>query len=164
MRIIHVTDVTPLEGARLSLSFSDGSRGIADLSSDLAGPLAALREPELWVRAHVEHGAVVWNDDFDLASEFLYARAHDLPAPKTGNDVTSNQVEVTLRQLREMAGVTQIELAFEMGVAQGEVSRVERRTDWKLSTLTRYVESLGGHVEVIANFGDRSMRLHLNGD
>jgi DNA-binding XRE family transcriptional regulator len=148
-------------GHRLDLTFSDGTHGVAELSDDLTGLLAALRDVDLWKQAHVERGAVAWNDELDLASEFLYARAHGLEPPRTGEQVEAIQLEVTLRELRAIAGMTQVEVAEAMGVAQAEVSRLEGRRDSKLSTIERYVEALGGEVEVVARFGDRSLRLHL---
>lgn len=161
MTLIKVSKVVPLDGFRLDLTFTDGTCGIADLSADLDGPLAALRDPERWKEAHVSRGVVVWNDDLDLAPEFLYARTHALEPPKTVLDVAANQMTVTMRELRKLAGKSQVEVAEEMGVAQAEVSRLEGRADTKLSTIERYVKALGGEVEVIARFGDRSMRLHI---
>ncbi len=72
-----------------------------------------------------------------------------------------NQMAVTMRELRAFAGRSQVEVAEAMGVAQAEVSRLEARTDTKLSTIERYVKALGGEVEVVARFGDRSLRLHI---
>jgi len=161
MRLIKVTSVEPLPGNRLNLSFNDGTRGVADLSRDLEGALGALADPEIWKLAHVERGVVTWNDELDLAPEFLYARAHELDPPETGDDVTANQLVVTMRELRTFAGLSQVEVAEAMGVAQAEVSRLEGRTDTKLSTIERYVKALGGEVEVVARFGDRSLRLHI---
>jgi len=161
MRLIKVSKVETLEGFKLGLTFSDGTCGVADLSDDLTGPLAPLRDPQLWGKAHLRRGVVSWNDELDLASEFLYARAHQLEAPTTGEDVAANQMAMTMRTLRTMVGYSQVEVAEAMGVTQAEVSRLEGRADAKLSTLERYVKALGGEVEVIARFGDRSLRLHL---
>jgi hypothetical protein len=44
-------------------------------------------------------------------------------------------------------------------MAQSEISRLEKREDFKLSTLKRYVEALGGELEVWAAIGDKRMRL-----
>ena len=161
MRLIKVSKVAVLNDFKLDLAFTDGTHGIADLSGDLDGPLAPLRETALWNQAHVQHGVVVWNDDLDLAPEFLYARAHGLTAPKTGEDVATNQMNVTMRELRAFAGKSQVEVAEAMGVAQAEVSRLEGRADTKLSTIERYVKALGGEVEVVARFGDRTLRLNI---
>ena len=39
---------------------------------------------------------------------------------------------------RQPADLTQVELATQMGVAQAEISRIEKRHDMLLSTLTSY--------------------------
>ena len=33
-----------------------------------------LKDPDLFMRAHVEHGVVVWNDEIDLSPDTLYLR------------------------------------------------------------------------------------------
>jgi transcriptional regulator with XRE-family HTH domain len=69
-------------------------------------------------------------------------------------------LEMDLRGLRELLGKTQEEIAALMDRSQGQVSETERRQDVRLSTLRTYVEALGGELEVIANFGDKRIRLH----
>ena len=78
VRLINVTKVRALDGYRLDLSFSDGTGGVADLSGDLTGPLAALLDDDLWGRAYLQRGVVAWNGSLDLAPEFLYACARQL--------------------------------------------------------------------------------------
>ncbi|MGV3624945.1 MAG: helix-turn-helix domain-containing protein [Archangium sp.] len=68
-------------------------------------------------------------------------------------------VEMTLRELREFSGKTQSEVAAASEMAQSELSRLERRDDFLVSTLKRYVEALGGELEVSAVFGRRRIRL-----
>ena len=48
--------------------------------------------------------------------------------------------------------MTQAKLAAALGVNQGEVSKIEHRTDIYLSTLAGYVEALGGKLEIRAVF------------
>ena len=69
-------------------------------------------------------------------------------------------LEADLRELRKLVGVTQEQLAERLEMSQGQVSLSERREDHLLSTLRRYVEALGGELEVIANFGDKRIKLH----
>lgn len=69
-------------------------------------------------------------------------------------------LEMDLKAMRELLGKTQVELAAALKMSQGQVSETERREDLLLSTLRRYVEALGGELEVIANFGDKRIRLH----
>ena len=57
-----------------------------------------------------------------------------------------------LGDIREAVGKTQVELAAELGLGQGSVSKIESAADMYLSTLRRYVEALGGELEVLARF------------
>ena len=66
---------------------------------------------------------------------------------------------LTLRELREVSGKTQTEVSKVAEMTQGELSRAERREDHLLSTLRRYIEALGGELEIEAVFGDRRVRL-----
>ncbi len=68
-------------------------------------------------------------------------------------------LELTLKEIRQLAGKTQQEVSELTDVAQSELSRLERRDDFLLSTLKRYVEALGGEIEVFAVFGKRRIRL-----
>lgn len=61
----------------------------------------------------------------------------------------------TLKHLRQAVERTQEELATSLGVGQDTVSRIERRSDILLSTLRRYVEAMGGELELVARFPDR---------
>lgn len=73
--------------------------------------------------------------------------------------VEDELLEMDLRELREAAGKTQEEMAAALKNAQSEISRLEGRSDYRLSTLQRYVAALGGELEVVASFGKRRVRL-----
>ncbi len=67
-------------------------------------------------------------------------------------------VRLTLRALREAAGRTQLEVAAASKIDQGDVSRLEGREtldECQVSTLRRYLAALGGHLELVAQFGDK---------
>ncbi len=64
-----------------------------------------------------------------------------------------------LDELRRARQMTQAKLARSLGVNQGEVSKIEHRTDLYLSTLSEYVEALGGRLEIRAVFPDREVRI-----
>lgn len=68
-------------------------------------------------------------------------------------------LEMNLQELRKAAGKTQEELAEVLDLSQGGLSQAERREDHLLSTLRRYVEALGGELEVVAHVGDKRVRL-----
>lgn len=68
-------------------------------------------------------------------------------------------LDMSLREMREMVGKNQTDVAAEIETTQSELSRLERRDDFFLSTLKKYVAALGGEVQVIAKFGDKMVRL-----
>mgnify|MGYP003329086665 FL=1 len=61
----------------------------------------------------------------------------------------------TLKDLRKAAEQTQEDLAAALGVGQDTISRLEKRSDMLLSTLCHYVESMGGKLELVAQFPNR---------
>ena len=70
--------------------------------------------------------------------------------------------EMDLRELRIAAGMTQEQMAEALKSAQSEVSRLEKRDDYRLSTLREYVHALGGRLEITAKFGNRRVRLRAS--
>jgi len=72
----------------------------------------------------------------------------------------------TLKDLRLAAEKTQEQLAEVLGVGQDTISRLEKRSDMLLSTLRHYVESMGGKLELVAQFPNRPPVVieHLGGE
>jgi transcriptional regulator with XRE-family HTH domain len=66
---------------------------------------------------------------------------------------------LALAELRRNFGVTQEQLARLLDIRQAAISKIERRDDVLLSTLTAYVRALGGELEIMARFGDHELRL-----
>lgn len=64
-----------------------------------------------------------------------------------------------LEELRKARRMTQVKLAETLGVNQSEVSKIEHRADLYLSTLSEYVEALGGQLEIRAVFPDSEVRI-----
>ena len=67
--------------------------------------------------------------------------------------------EMLLREVREMTGTTQRELAKALGIKQPSLSKLENQGDMQISTLTRIVETLGGELRVMACFPDVTVRV-----
>ncbi len=62
---------------------------------------------------------------------------------------------MTLRDLRKAHQLTQTRMAEALHISQDGVSRIEKRSDFLLSTLRSYVEAMGGQLRLIAEFPDR---------
>jgi transcriptional regulator with XRE-family HTH domain len=67
------------------------------------------------------------------------------------------QAQVRLSELRSRRGLSQASLASALSVSQPNISRIEQEDDVYVSTLARYVEALGGHLEVRAVFPDETI-------
>ena len=63
--------------------------------------------------------------------------------------------EMTLQELRRARKLTQARMAKALHITQDGVSRLERRTDFLLSTLQKSVEAMGGSLFLIVAFPDR---------
>ena len=62
---------------------------------------------------------------------------------------------MTLRDLRRARDQTQAQVAETLGINQENVSRLEQRSDLLISTLSGYVEAMGGKLNLVAEFPDR---------
>jgi transcriptional regulator with XRE-family HTH domain len=78
---------------------------------------------------------------------------------RIANRVRQSLMSMPLEEIRKARQMTQAKLADALGVNQGEVSKIEHRTDIYLSTLAGYVEALGGKLEIRADFPDREMQI-----
>jgi transcriptional regulator with XRE-family HTH domain len=67
--------------------------------------------------------------------------------------------EMNLAELRRALSFTQATLAEALGVGQAEISKIENRTDVFVSTLRRFVNAMGGELEIKAVFPDREIRI-----
>lgn len=77
-------------------------------------------------------------------------------SPEAQRDV-QERVERTARHLDEIRrarGMTQVTLASAMGVSQAQITKVEHQADLYVSTLRRFVEAMGGELELVARFPD----------
>lgn len=78
----------------------------------------------------------------------------DLTKGKRGpSRYRGRRIELPLEGVRKFACATQIDLAKKSGIPQGEISKIENRKDLdviSLMTLRKYIEALGGELEVSA--------------
>lgn len=69
-------------------------------------------------------------------------------------EAASEAVAYNLGELRQARAMTQIELADRLKRAQPTISEMENTDDHLISTVRSVVESLGGHLDIAAVFGD----------
>ncbi len=69
-----------------------------------------------------------------------------------------------LRELRQVAGKAQANIAAALDIKQPSVSKIEKQTDMYLSTLRSYVQAIGGELDLVVRLPKRpALRLrHLS--
>jgi len=69
-------------------------------------------------------------------------------------EVHADVARMRLPELRRARQLSQVTLADLLDMSQGDVSKLERRTDTYVRTLRRYIEAAGGSLHIIAKFPD----------
>src|SRR3954452_12000514 len=87
---------------------------------------------------------------------FNTLRAKMSPERQTRNAEATQRMlqEMSLHELRQARAQSQQDLARELKVGQPAVAKMERRADMYVSNLRRYIEALGGTLEITARFPD----------
>ncbi|GIH96913.1 helix-turn-helix domain-containing protein [Planobispora siamensis] len=88
----------------------------------------------------------------------------DSPERVAAREASREQLRAELRgtqlaEMRKRLGVSQKLLAERMGVSQARVSQIEHGQIGGLETLRSYVVALGGTLDVVADFGDHSVKV-----
>ena len=67
--------------------------------------------------------------------------------------------DMSLHELRQARDHSQAGLARTLKVGQPAVAKLERRADMYVSTRRRYIEALGGSLEITAKFPDATVTI-----
>jgi DNA-binding transcriptional regulator YiaG len=67
--------------------------------------------------------------------------------------------EMDLDQLRRARQLSQTALGEILHVEQPAVAKMEKRTDMYVSTLRRFIEAMGGTLEITARFPNHAVRI-----
>ena len=96
-----------------------------------------------------------------MAKRFNELRQRMAPAHRRRAHERAEELlkEMPLQELRHARKLTQEALAAALGSKQTLVSKLERRTDWYVSSLRRFIEALGGELEIVARFPDGAVKI-----
>lgn len=92
------------------------------------------------------HAAGVSPDEIEVGARELLARAR-------GHQ---------LAESRKHLGLGQKQIAAAMGVSIARISQIEHGEATSFEVIARYVEALGGRLDLVADFGDRTIRLPVS--
>ena len=72
----RLSKVKPLPNYELEVEFNDGAHGIVEMvkliMGDKAGVFAALKDQDLFNKAHLEYGVLTWPGEIDLAPDAMH--------------------------------------------------------------------------------------------
>jgi hypothetical protein len=69
-------------------------------------------------------------------------------------EVQAEIERMKLSELRRARNLSQTTIAKILDMSQGDVSKLERRTDMYVSTLRSFIEAVGGKLQIVAQFPD----------
>jgi len=98
--------------------------------------------------------------DWENLEQELYAAGVDPAVIEAGArrmlaETRGHQLTETRKQL----GLTQKDISATMGVSIARVSQIEHGEVTSLDVIARYVQALGGRLDLVADFGDRTLRM-----
>jgi DNA-binding transcriptional regulator YiaG len=94
-------------------------------------------------------------------NSFDTLRAGMNPAQKTALAAKTEalRADMTLAELRQARQLTQQTLSGTLHVGQAAVAKMEKRTDMYVGNLRRFVEAMGGELDVVARFPEGSVKI-----
>jgi len=96
-----------------------------------------------------------------MARKFAELRDKMSPASRARAKAIADQLraEMPLHELRRARQLSQEQLAATLGEKQPSISRLEQRADMYVSTLRRYIEAMGGQLDIVARFPDGAVSI-----
>ena len=67
--------------------------------------------------------------------------------------------EMPLSELRQARKFTQQQIAQSLKIKQASVSKMESQTDMYISTIRKYIEAMGGELEIVAKFPEGNVKV-----
>ncbi|MDR3516249.1 MAG: XRE family transcriptional regulator [Azospirillaceae bacterium] len=92
---------------------------------------------------------------------FAELRARMTPEAQAAAEAAASQLdtEMDLAAVRRAMKLSQEEIGQTLQINQGSVAKIEKRTDMYVSTLRRFIEAMGGELEIVARFPDHSVKI-----
>ena len=90
---------------------------------------------------------------------FAELRARMTPEAQAEAEALRLEEEMNLAEVRRALKLSQDEIAQTLQIGQGSVAKIEKRADMYVSTLRRFIEAMGGELEIIARFPDHAVKI-----
>lgn len=146
-----IKSVKPMENTVLLVEFQNGIEKTYDIQNIyFVFPQFKIFETEkkLFAQVQVDVGGygISWNDELDLDAEEIWENG--IEVGKKEIDIAAKLAE-NLEKARDIAGITQKELAERTGIYQADISKIERGiANPSLSTLKRLADGMGMELQL----------------
>jgi DNA-binding XRE family transcriptional regulator len=92
---------------------------------------------------------------------FAELRARMSPEARAAADAAAAELdaEMNLAEVRRAMKLSQEEIGQTLQINQGSVAKIEKRADMYVSTLRRFIEAMGGELEIVARFPDHAVKI-----
>ncbi|MDQ0390438.1 XRE family transcriptional regulator [Labrys monachus] len=92
---------------------------------------------------------------------FAELRARMTPAAQAAAEAEAVRLgaEMDLGEMRRAMKLSQEEIGQTLQINQGSVAKIEKRADMYVSTLRRFIEAMGGELEIVARFPDHAVKI-----
>ena len=101
--------------------------------------------------------------DWEALGEELYAAGANREEVEAGTRLLLAEARgYQLAETRRSHELTQRDIAEAMGVSVARVSQIEHGEVASFDVVARYVEALGGRLELVARFGDHELRMPVS--
>ena len=92
---------------------------------------------------------------------FAELRARMSPEAQAKAEVEAQRLgeEMDLAEVRRALKLSQEEIGQTLQINQGSVAKIEKRADMFVSTLRRFIEAMGGELEIVARFPDHAIKI-----
>ena len=101
-------------------------------------------------------------DDVMDALESLPGIDDDRAERQEAQEQAERHHRIGLATIRQVAALTQTEVAEKMGIRQTSVSRLEARPDMLLSTMKAYFDAVGAEATITIKVGDTEHHVRLD--
>lgn len=89
----------------------------------------------------------------------LRARMSPEAQAKAGAEAQRLGDEMDLAEVRRALKLSQEEIGQTLQIGQGSVAKIEKRADMYVSTLRRFIEAMGGELEIVARFPGHTVKI-----
>jgi predicted XRE-type DNA-binding protein len=100
--------------------------------------------------------------DVFAALESIPGINDDLPQRDAAREQMEREHKIGLATIRQVAHLTQTEVATKMGIRQTRVSRLEARPDMLLSTMNAYFDAVGAEATIVIPIGGVEQHVSLD--